>query len=147
MQKYDLYLRSAAMTSRPLKLFRSEMANDLHRGQIRTPDFAKRGGLIFVIIQDVSSMSFHRVLGHGHMNEEAYRLTLATGELWLWSTSRQELWHKGATSNGICRVSRLELDCDGDCLLAVVEVQGSHQYCCKKQESCFSTHAFRSEDL
>jgi phosphoribosyl-AMP cyclohydrolase / phosphoribosyl-ATP pyrophosphohydrolase len=52
------------------------------------------------------------------------RRTRETGELHLWSRSRDELWHKGATSGHIQHVRALRLDCDGDALLALVEPVG-----------------------
>lgn len=58
------------------------------------------------------------------MNAEALAATRASGELHLWSRSRQELWHKGATSGNTQAVRALRLDCDGDALLALVEPAG-----------------------
>ena len=58
------------------------------------------------------------------MNEEALARTRETGELHLWSRSRDELWHKGATSGNTQAVKALRLDCDGDAVLALVEPAG-----------------------
>jgi phosphoribosyl-ATP pyrophosphohydrolase/phosphoribosyl-AMP cyclohydrolase len=58
------------------------------------------------------------------MNREALERTRATGELHLWSRSRNELWHKGATSGNTQAVRALRLDCDGDAVLALVEPAG-----------------------
>ena len=52
------------------------------------------------------------------MDDEAERRTRETGEAWFWSRSRQELWHKGATSGNTLAVEELRDDCDGDALLA-----------------------------
>lgn len=78
-------------------------------------------GLVPVVIQDWST---GEVLTLAYANEEALRLTRETGELHLWSRSRQELWHKGATSGNVQKVRALRLDCDGDALLALVEPAG-----------------------
>lgn len=61
--------------------------------------------------------------------------TRATGELHLWSRSRGELWHKGATSGNVQRVRALRLDCDGDALLALVEPAGPA--CHTGERTCF----------
>jgi phosphoribosyl-ATP pyrophosphohydrolase/phosphoribosyl-AMP cyclohydrolase len=64
------------------------------------------------------------VLTLAYMDEEALRRTLASGEMWFWSRSRRELWHKGATSGNVQRLRGLRYDCDGDALLAQVEPAG-----------------------
>ena len=63
--------------------------------------------------------------------------TRATGELHLWSRSRGELWHKGATRGNVQRVRALRLDCDGDALLALVEPAGPA--CHTGARTCFFT--------
>lgn len=78
-------------------------------------------GLVAVIAQDAST---GEVLMFAYANAEAVRLTQETGELHLWSRSRQELWHKGATSGNILKVRDLRIDCDGDALLALVDPAG-----------------------
>jgi len=78
-------------------------------------------GLVPVIVQDWAS---GEVLTLAYANAEAIERTRATGELHLWSRSRQELWHKGATSGNTQAVRALRLDCDGDALLALVEPAG-----------------------
>jgi phosphoribosyl-ATP pyrophosphohydrolase/phosphoribosyl-AMP cyclohydrolase len=78
-------------------------------------------GLVPVIVQDWAS---GEVLTLAYANAEAIERTRATGELHLWSRSRQELWHKGATSGNKQAVRALRLDCDGDALLALVEPAG-----------------------
>jgi phosphoribosyl-AMP cyclohydrolase len=59
-----------------------------------------------------------------HMNADALAATLATGEAHYWSRSRQELWHKGATSGHIQRVVEMRIDCDQDALWIKVESAG-----------------------
>ena len=61
--------------------------------------------------------------------------TLASGETWFWSRSRQELWHKGATSGNTQRVVSMTLDCDGDTLLVLVDPKGPA--CHTGRYSCF----------
>ena len=78
-------------------------------------------GLVAVIVQDWVS---GEVLTLAYANAEAVERTRATGELHLYSRSRQELWHKGATSGNTQAVRALRLDCDGDALLALVEPAG-----------------------
>ncbi|MCP9489031.1 MAG: bifunctional phosphoribosyl-AMP cyclohydrolase/phosphoribosyl-ATP diphosphatase HisIE [Solirubrobacteraceae bacterium MAG38_C4-C5] len=78
-------------------------------------------GLVPVIVQDWAS---GEVLTLAYSNAEAVERTRATGELHLYSRSRQELWHKGATSGNTQTVRALRLDCDRDALLALVEPAG-----------------------
>jgi phosphoribosyl-ATP pyrophosphohydrolase/phosphoribosyl-AMP cyclohydrolase len=78
-------------------------------------------GLVPVVVQDWAS---GEVLTLAYANTEAIERTRATGELHLYSRSRQELWHKGATSGNKQAVRALRLDCDGDALLALVEPAG-----------------------
>ena len=78
-------------------------------------------GLVPVVIQDWRT---GEVLTLAYANEEALARTRETGELHLWSRSRDELWHKGATSGNTQKVRALRLDCDGDALLALVEPAG-----------------------
>jgi phosphoribosyl-ATP pyrophosphohydrolase/phosphoribosyl-AMP cyclohydrolase len=75
------------------------------------------------------------VLMMAYMNEQALERTRATGELHLWSRSRDELWRKGATSGNIQTVRALRLDCDGDTLLALVEPSGPA--CHTGERTCF----------
>jgi phosphoribosyl-ATP pyrophosphohydrolase/phosphoribosyl-AMP cyclohydrolase len=78
-------------------------------------------GLVPCVIQDHAS---GEVLTLAYMNEEALRRTRETGELHLYSRSRQELWHKGATSGNTQAVKALRYDCDADAVLALVEPAG-----------------------
>ena len=78
-------------------------------------------GLVPVVVQDWRT---GEVLTLAYANAEAVRRTRETGQLHLWSRSRQELWYKGATSGNVQRVRALRLDCDGDALLALVEPAG-----------------------
>ena len=89
-------------------------------------------GLIPAIVQDNQSLE---VLMLAWMNAESLQRTLDTGETWFWSRSRQELWHKGATSGNTQKVVGIELDCDADTLLVFVNPAGPA--CHTGARSCF----------
>ena len=89
-------------------------------------------GLIPCVVQDWGS---GEVLTLAYMNRESLRLTLQTGQTHFFSRSRQELWHKGATSGNTQAVRALRYDCDGDCLLALVEPAGPA--CHTGERTCF----------
>jgi phosphoribosyl-AMP cyclohydrolase len=97
------------------------------------PDFAKRGGLVTAIAQDFAS---GEILMVAYMNEAAYRETLKRGEVVYWSTSRNELWHKGESSGNTQRLVSLRVDCDGDALVLQVEQRGGAA-CHTGRRSCF----------
>ncbi|MBX3054789.1 MAG: phosphoribosyl-AMP cyclohydrolase [Caldilineaceae bacterium] len=89
-------------------------------------------GLIPAIVQDAST---RQVLMMAWMNAESLRRTLEIGETVFWSRSRQEFWHKGATSGNTQRVVELRADCDGDTLLVLVAPAGPA--CHTGAVSCF----------
>jgi len=89
-------------------------------------------GLVPAIVQDVDT---HQVLMMAYMNSESLKLTAETGETVFWSRSRNELWHKGATSGNVQRVREIHVDCDGDTLLIQVEPAGPA--CHTGAVSCF----------
>ena len=89
-------------------------------------------GLVPCIVQDWRT---GEVLTLAYMNDEALRRTRETGEMWLWSRSRQELWHKGETSGNIQRLKELRFDCDQDAILALVEPAGPA--CHTGERTCF----------
>lgn len=91
-----------------------------------------RDGLIPAIIQDEES---GQVLMMAYMNKEALGRTLATGETWFWSRSRQKLWHKGETSGHVQKVVGIYCDCDRDTLLVKVRQKGAA--CHEGFFSCF----------
>lgn len=90
-------------------------------------------GLVPAIAQDYLDGT---VLMMAWMNQESLQKTLATGETWYWSRSRQELWHKGATSGHIQKVRSLRYDCDSDALLLTIEQVGDIA-CHTGERSCF----------
>src|SRR5256885_7703730 len=69
------------------------------------------------------------------MNAESLALTRQTGEIHFFSRSRQELWHKGASSGNVQHVRSIRYDCDGDALLAIVEPTGPA--CHTGERTCF----------
>jgi phosphoribosyl-AMP cyclohydrolase / phosphoribosyl-ATP pyrophosphohydrolase len=89
-------------------------------------------GLAPCVIQDWAS---GEVLTLAYMNAEALARTRETGELHLWSRSRNELWHKGATSGNTQAVKALRFDCDLDAVLALVEPAGPA--CHTGERTCF----------
>jgi phosphoribosyl-AMP cyclohydrolase / phosphoribosyl-ATP pyrophosphohydrolase len=94
-------------------------------------------GLAPCVIQDAGT---GEVLTLAWVNAEALERTIATGEMHLWSRSRDELWRKGATSGNVQRVRELRYDCDADAVLALVEPAGPA--CHTGERTCF----FRAAD-
>lgn len=90
-------------------------------------------GLVPAIVQDYLDGT---VLMMAWMNRESLQKTMETGETWFWSRSRQELWHKGATSGHLQHVRSLRYDCDSDTLLIGVEQVGDIA-CHTGERSCF----------
>ncbi len=89
-------------------------------------------GLIPAIAQDADT---GEVLMLGYMNEEALRRTLSSGEVWFYSRSRQELWHKGETSGVRLLVRSVWKDCDSDTIL--VKAQPIGPVCHTGNKTCF----------
>ncbi len=89
-------------------------------------------GLVAVIVQDAHT---HEVFNAGLQNAESLQKTLEIGETVFWSRSRQELWHKGATSGNTQKVIEIRVDCDADALLVRVEPVGPA--CHTGAVSCF----------
>jgi phosphoribosyl-ATP pyrophosphohydrolase/phosphoribosyl-AMP cyclohydrolase len=89
-------------------------------------------GLVPCVVQDWNT---GEVLTLAYMNERALLDTRASGQLHLWSRSREEQWLKGETSGNVQAVRALRIDCDGDTLLALVEPAGPA--CHTGQRTCF----------
>lgn len=98
-----------------------------------TPKYDKNG-LIPCI---VTSSRTGEVLMMAWMNAEALEKTLKTGEAHYWSRSRNQLWHKGATSGQTQKVTELRTDCDQDTLLMSVEMPPPEKACHTGRPSCF----------
>jgi phosphoribosyl-ATP pyrophosphohydrolase/phosphoribosyl-AMP cyclohydrolase len=95
-------------------------------------DLVFTNGLIPAIVRDARSGA---ILSLAYMNEESLQKTLESGETWFWSRSRNELWHKGATSGHTQRVVNIAPDCDRDALVVTVEPHGPA--CHTGASSCF----------
>lgn len=89
-------------------------------------------GLIPAIVRDAKGGA---ILTLAYMNDESLAKTRESGETWFWSRSRNELWHKGATSGNTQRVVHIAEDCDGDALVITVEPAGPA--CHTGSFSCF----------
>ncbi|MCM3254266.1 MULTISPECIES: bifunctional phosphoribosyl-AMP cyclohydrolase/phosphoribosyl-ATP diphosphatase HisIE [Priestia] len=90
-------------------------------------------GLVPAIVQDAVSKE---VLTLAYMNEESLQKSINTRETWFYSRSRQELWHKGATSGNTQKIVSMAYDCDADSLVVKVEPQGPA--CHTGTYSCFN---------
>ncbi|MCV9888104.1 bifunctional phosphoribosyl-AMP cyclohydrolase/phosphoribosyl-ATP diphosphatase HisIE [Metabacillus halosaccharovorans] len=92
-----------------------------------------QNGLVPAIVQDAASKE---VLTLAYMNEESLKKTIETKETWFYSRSRQELWHKGATSGNTQTVVEMRYDCDQDAILVLVQPEGPA--CHTGAYTCFS---------
>ena len=88
--------------------------------------------LIPAIVQDAGN---GEVLMLGYMNRESLKRTIASGDVWFYSRSRQELWHKGETSGNFLRLKSITKDCDNDTLLIKAEPTGP--VCHTGNRTCF----------
>ena len=89
-------------------------------------------GLVPAIIQDADSGD---VLMLGYMNEEALQRTLSGEDVWFYSRSRQEMWHKGETSGNYIKVQEVWKDCDSDTIL--VKARPIGPVCHTGNRTCF----------
>lgn len=89
-------------------------------------------GLITAVVTDAANGDLLMV---AHMNAEALRLTIESGDAWYWSRSRGELWRKGATSGHVQKVQELRIDCDQDAVWLKVAQTGPA--CHTGERSCF----------
>ncbi|MCX6868494.1 MAG: phosphoribosyl-AMP cyclohydrolase [Verrucomicrobia bacterium] len=105
---------------------------EVEEGLDFSPKFDSNG-LIPALAMDAST---REPLMLAYMNEESLRRTLEIGEAVYWSRSRQEFWHKGATSGHIQRIVEIRTDCDQDALILMVEQVGAGA-CHTGRGSCF----------
>lgn len=89
-------------------------------------------GLVPAIVQDADT---GQVLMLGYMNPSSIKRTLEEGQVWFYSRSREELWHKGDTSGSYLNFEEAHVDCDGDTLLLKVKPTGP--VCHTGNQSCF----------
>ena len=99
-------------------------------------------GLIPVIVQ---SEATGEVLMMAWMNEEAVQRTIDTRKVTYWSRSRQSFWVKGETSGNVQQLIDLRMDCDKDCLLALVKQTGPA--CHTNRRSCFYTSVSEGSEI
>lgn len=99
-------------------------------------------GLITAVVQDARSKE---VLTVAYMNEESLQKTIETNETWFFSRSRNELWHKGATSGNTQQVVSIKADCDKDAL--VVEVVPAGPACHNGTTSCFTETVVQNKQV
>jgi len=97
-------------------------------------------GLIPAIVQDAATK---KVLTLAYMNEESLQKTIESGETWFYSRSRQELWHKGATSGNTQKVESIVYDCDQDALVVLVAPKGPA--CHNGTTTCFTEVLYEAD--
>jgi phosphoribosyl-ATP pyrophosphohydrolase/phosphoribosyl-AMP cyclohydrolase len=95
-------------------------------------DFKHRGGIIPTVTQDVNT---GEILMLAYSNEESLKKAIELKEGVYWSTSRNELWHKGATSGNTQKLIEILYDCDGDALIFKVDPKGPA--CHTNERTCF----------
>ena len=105
----------------------------LERGAVLSPRF----DAIALIAVVATHAQTGEVLMFAHMNAEALARTLELGEAVYFSRSRNEIWHKGATSGQIQKIVEMRVDCDQDCLWIKVLPQGDGGACHVGFRSCF----------
>jgi phosphoribosyl-AMP cyclohydrolase len=108
-----------------------EDSNDIEDGLALQPKF-DASGLVTCVATDAGNGN---VLMVAHMNAEALRKTIESGEAWYFSRSRNALWRKGETSGHVQRVVEMRLDCDQDAIWIKVEQSGAA--CHTGRRSCF----------
>jgi len=91
-----------------------------------------RQGLIPTVAQDINT---GRILMVGYMNPGSLKRTMEGGQVWYYSRSREDLWHKGEVSGNYMNVKEVWADCDADTLLLKVEPDGP--ICHTGESSCF----------
>jgi phosphoribosyl-AMP cyclohydrolase len=106
---------------------------ELEEGPVFAPRFDAQG-LVTAIAQEAGS---GRVLMVAHMNAEALRRTIETGEVHYYSRSRKALWRKGESSGEVQKLLELRTDCDQDAILLLVEQTGRGAACHTGRQSCF----------
>ncbi len=98
-------------------------------------------GLLPAIVQDAVTKE---VLTLAYMNKESLDKSIETRETWFYSRSRQELWHKGATSGNTQKIVDMKFDCDQDAVVVLVEPAGPA--CHNGTTSCFTESVFTGEE-
>jgi phosphoribosyl-AMP cyclohydrolase len=107
-------------------------------GDLRYDD----SGLIPAVVQQHDT---GEVLMVAYMNAESVAKTIETGRTWFWSRSRQQYWMKGESSGAVQDVVEIRYDCDGDCLLVLVDQHGPGA-CHTGERTCFYRRLFPVAD-
>jgi phosphoribosyl-AMP cyclohydrolase len=107
-------------------------AQEIEESVLFTPKF-DAAGLIACVVTDIDTGVLLMV---AHMNAQAIERTVATGEAWFYSRSRQALWKKGETSGRVLHVAEMRVDCDQDVLWLRVR-QSAAGACHTGRMSCF----------
>jgi phosphoribosyl-AMP cyclohydrolase len=106
--------------------------SDIEEGTAFSPKFDK-DGLVTAVVTDVASGDLLMV---AHMNADALKRTVESGEAWYFSRSRRQLWRKGESSGHVQRVKEMRVDCDQDSVWLKVEQAGAGA-CHTGRKSCF----------
>lgn len=114
--------------------------NDVEEGLVLRPRF-DAAGLVTCVTTDAAN---GEVLMVAHMNDEALRKTIESGEAWYFSRSRGRLWRKGESSGHVQRVIELRVDCDQDAVWLRVEQEGGAA-CHTGRRSCFYRAVVKGE--
>ena len=109
------------------------MPDSRDTGLVLDPKYDSAGLITAVATDRVSG----EVLMLAHMNAEALKATVATGEAHFWSRSRGALWKKGESSGHVLRVADIRIDCDQDAVWLKVKVSGHDATCHTGRRSCF----------
>ena len=121
------------MADSPSPFAKASSAHEAEEGRALAPKF-DADGLVTCVATDAASGD---VLTVAHMNDEALRKTIASGEAWYFSRSRNALWRKGETSGHTQALKEFYIDCDGDTILLKVDQTGPA--CHTGQKTCFFT--------
>lgn len=89
-------------------------------------------GLIPAVIQDADTQE---VLMLGFMNEESLRRTIQSKEVWFYSRSRKQLWHKGETSGNVIKLKEIRYNCEDNSLLVTAHPTGP--VCHTGNQTCY----------
>ncbi len=114
--------------------------HDLEEGVRLTPKFDQHGLVTAVVTDHLNG----EVLMLAHMNAEALARSIATGDAWYWSRSRQALWRKGETSGNTQKIVEMRVDCDQDAIWIRVEQTGPA--CHTERRSCFYRRVEAAQD-
>jgi phosphoribosyl-AMP cyclohydrolase len=106
---------------------------DQEEGDAFAPRF-DASGLVTAIVTHATSGALLMV---AHMNAEALRLSIETGDAWFWSRSRSKLWRKGESSGALQKIVEMRTDCDQDAIWLKVIPQKAEDTCHTGRETCF----------